>query len=130
MISHRCGLGCLRPRLLAVLVLCLLPGAGPAESLYFQNKCDAPVVLQATSVFRGAVWRGRPCLLKPGDTTPAIAMPGNKIITVLDPKVPNRVLFQGAIPAGVMDLRFNIVPDLPPPRVRMQRTPPPFVPGP
>jgi len=122
MISHCCGRGRCRPRLLAVLVLCLLPGAISAESLYFQNKCDAPVVLQATSVFRGAVWRGRPCLLKPGDTTPAIAMPGNKIVTVLDPRVPNRVLFQGAIPAGVIDLSFRIVPDLPPPRVRMQRT--------
>jgi hypothetical protein len=129
MISHCCGLGRFRPHLLDVLILCLLPGASSAESLYFQNKCDAPVVLQATSVFRGAVWRGRPCLLKPGDTTPAIAMRGNKLITVLDPKVPNRILFQGAIPAGMIDLYFNIVPDLPP-RVRMQRTPPPRVMGP
>jgi hypothetical protein len=130
MISHCCGLGRFRPRLLAVLILGLLPGVGSAESLSFQNKCDAPVVLQATSVFRGVVWRGRPYLLKPGDSTPAIALPGNKIITVLDPKVPNRVLFQGAIPAGPTDLYFHIVPDPSPPRVRMQRTPPPQLPGP
>jgi hypothetical protein len=118
MISHR-SLGRFRPCLPAVLV-CLLPGAAQAEVLAFRNECKAPVVVQAVSVFRGRVFRDKPYLLNPGDVSPNIVLPGDKVITVYDAKVPNRVLFQGALPASLVDQRYGIVPDTPPPKVRME----------
>jgi hypothetical protein len=103
-----------------VLVCALLPGAAAAETLAFRNECKAPVVVQAVSVFRGRVFRDKPYLLNPGDATPGIVLPGDKVITVYDAKVPNRVLFQGALSASPVDQRYGIVPDSPPPKVRME----------
>ncbi|HZY85584.1 MAG TPA: hypothetical protein VFE78_12190 [Gemmataceae bacterium] len=118
MIRHH-SLGRLRPCLTAVVV-CLLPGTAGAEALAFRNECKAPVVVQAVSVFRGRVFRDKPYLLKTGDTTPDIVLPGDKVITVYDAKVPNRVLFQGALPASPNNQAFGIVPDVPPPKVRVE----------
>ena len=119
MISHR-SLGRLRPWLPAVLVCGLLPGMAAAEGLAFRNECKAPVVVQAVSVFRGRVFRDKPYLLNSGDTTPSIVLPGDKVITVYDAKVPNRVLFQGALPSSPANQAYGIVPDKTPPKVRME----------
>jgi hypothetical protein len=129
MIRHR-SLGRLRPWLPAVLVCGMLPGAASAEVLAFRNECPGPLVIQAVSVFRGKVFRDKPYLLKAGDTTPNIVLPGDKVITVYDAKVPNRVLFQGALPASLVNQAYGIVPDRPPPKVRMERRKVPGMPGP
>jgi hypothetical protein len=99
----------LRPCLFALALVCCLPAALQAESLYFRNDCSAPVVVQAVFVFRGIIRRDKPYLLNPGDTTPAIALPGDKIITVCEAKAPNRVLFQGPIRTGGRDALFGVV---------------------
>jgi hypothetical protein len=128
MIRQLCNLGSLRPWLWAVLIVCGLPALAAAESLAFRNECTAPMVIQAVSIGPGgAVRRDRPYLLNPGDATPGITLQGDKIITIYDARVPNRVLFQGAIPAGREDLRFGVVPDPMPGRVRIElrRVPPP-----
>jgi hypothetical protein len=125
MISHRGSAGWWCLRLLAVLIVCSVPALANAESLYFRNECKYPVVVQGVSIVRGVLRRDRPYMLKPGDSTPGIMLPGDKIITVYDAKVPNRVLFQGAISAGAKDQYFGIVPDKMPPRVRMERRQPP-----
>ncbi len=127
MVSHR-SLGRFCPRPLAALIVCLLPAPAAAELLTFRNECPAPVVVQAVSVFRGRVFRDKPYLLTTGEWTPAIALPGDKVITVYDAKVPNRVLFQGALPASLENQRDGIVPDRPPPRVRMEKRPLPDMP--
>jgi hypothetical protein len=108
-----------RPCLPAALALCLLPGAASAETLLLRNECNGPVVVQAFGVWRGRVFRDRPYLLQPGDVSPAIMVPGDKVVTVYDAKVPNRILFQGAVPAGRVDLFFGVIPDLLPGRVRL-----------
>ncbi len=82
--------------LLAVLLVGCCPLCARAETLTFRNECDAAVVVQLASVHRGVFCRDRPYLLRPGDaTTPGIVLPGDKVITVYDAKVPNRVLYQG-----------------------------------
>src|SRR3954453_13083931 len=121
--QHNLGWGGLG--VLAVLVICCLPDKAPAETLVLRNECQAPVVVQAASVVHGVLRRDRPYLLNYRDATPGIMMPGNKLITVYDAKVPNRILFQGAVPAGRDDLLFGILPDRPPPRVRLEMRPPP-----
>jgi hypothetical protein len=126
MTRHTRSLGLLRPCLPAVLVVCLLPASSSAQTLLFRNECPAPVVVQAVSIFRGRVFRDRPYMLNSGDTTPGIALPGDKLVTIYDAKVPNRVIFQGAIPAGPGPLLFGVVPDVVPGRVRIdpRRLPP------
>jgi hypothetical protein len=119
MIRHR-SLGRFSAGLAAVLVGGLLPGTAAAEALAFRNECKVPVVIQAVSVFRGRVFRDKPYLLNPGDVTPNIVLPGDKVITVYDAKVPNRELFKGALPASPVNQAYGIVPDTPPPKVRME----------
>jgi hypothetical protein len=107
------------------------PAGARAENLVFRNDCSAPVVVQAVVVFRGAIRRDKPYLLNPGDMTPPIAFPGDKVINVYEARVPNRILFQGAIPASRKDLFFSVLPDVLPGRVRLElRRMPPPPPGP
>ena len=118
MIRHR-SLARLCPCLAAVLACGLLPGNAAAEILAFRNECKAPLVIQAVSIFRGRVFRDKPYLLKEGEITPNIVLPGDKVITIYDAKVPGRELFKGAIPASILNQGYGIVPDLPPPKVRL-----------
>lgn len=111
MIMRRASLGRFPPRLLAALLVMLLPAAAPAETLIFHNRLKESVFVQASSVFRGMLKRDRARLVKPGDKTRAISLPGDKIIVISDPFVPNKVLYQGAVPAGRMDLHYDIVLD-------------------
>ena len=113
---------------MAVLAaLCVAWSAAPirAETLVFHNDCKSPIVVQVVSVSHGVFRRDRPYLLRHGEaTTPGIALPGDKVITVSDAKLPNRVLFQGAMPAGSLDRHYSILPDAPSPRVRLRMLPP------
>jgi hypothetical protein len=97
----------------------LLPGTASAEVLLLRNETQAPVVVQAAAVVGGVLQRGRPMLVLPGDVTPPIVVAGNKIITIYDAKMPNRVVGQGVVPAGPTDQLFGIVLDGPT-RVRIQ----------
>jgi hypothetical protein len=112
------GLG---PRLVAgVAVLLLTSGLARADSLQFRNDTSAPLIVQGASIAAGnRLVRDRPYLLNPTDQTPGIVLPGNKIITITEAKVPNRVLFQGVIPAGTEDQVFSIKSDGP--RVKLEK---------
>jgi hypothetical protein len=96
---------------LAVWIVSLLPANARAESLLFRNDTKAPIIVQAACVVRGVLRRDRPYLLKPGDSTPGIELPGNKVITVYDGQRPNKVIFKGAIPGGPTDQSFTVDPD-------------------
>jgi hypothetical protein len=106
----------------------LVAGAAQAsaQTLIVRNDASAPVVVQAVSVCRGVYRRDRPYLLRPGDvSTPGITLPGDKIITVYDATIPNRVLFHGSLPACPRNQYFRLLPDGPHPQLRMQ----PFLPS-
>jgi hypothetical protein len=95
-----------------------------AQTLIVRNDASTAVVVQVVSVCRGVYRRDRPYLLRPGDvTTPGILLPGDKIITVYDATIPNRVLFHGALPARPLDQYFRLLPAAPLPRLRMQPWP-------
>jgi hypothetical protein len=91
-----------------LLFLMLAPALANAEALQFRNDTPVPVVVQAACVVNGRLVRDRPYLLSPSDKTPAITLPGNKVITISEAKVPNRVLFQGVVPAGTEDQLFGV----------------------
>jgi hypothetical protein len=102
----------LRPYLLAGLALVLLtPGPARAEMLHVKNETTTAVVVQAACVVRGALVRDRPYLLNANEKSPAINLPGNKVITIYDAKVPTRVLFQGVVPATADDQVYTIQAD-------------------
>jgi hypothetical protein len=98
-----------RPRLLAaIFVALLIPALGRAGSLQLQNDAPFSVVIQGASVVRGLLVRDRPYLLSTGDKSPAVLLTGNKVITIYEAKVPNRLLFQGVIPVATEDQVFKI----------------------
>jgi hypothetical protein len=110
MFGLRYRLNLIRPLFLALLVLCLAPLHAMAETVVVRNDCAVPLVIQGASVARGVLFRGRPYQLKVGETSPGINLPGNKIITVCDPRT-NRIILQQAIPPSNDDQTFLIVPD-------------------
>ena len=105
------NLGKIGAGLVAVVMVALLPGGARAEALQFRNDTNGAIIVQAACVVRGVLRRDRPYLLKPGDATPGIALPGNKLITVYDGANPNRVIFQGTVPGGPTDQAFGVAPD-------------------
>jgi len=105
------NLGKVAAGVMAVWVMALPPADARAESLLFRNDTKAPIIVQAACVVRGVLRRDRPYLLKPGDSTPGITLPGNKVITVYDGSRPNKVIFKGAIPGGPTDQSFTVDPD-------------------
>lgn len=114
------SLGSTCPRLAALLIVCLAPAAAPAQSLRFHNDTKGAVLLQTACVDRGIFRQGPRFQLLPDRETPAILLPGNKIITISDPRMPTRVLYQGTIPASLEEQRYSIVPDMPVPRVKLE----------
>jgi hypothetical protein len=51
-----------------------------------------------------------------------INLPGDKIITIRDARMPNRTLLQTRIPASKEDLYLLVVPNPPLPRVKLNPT--------
>src|SRR5258708_4359010 len=88
MISNLRKMGNVSPALFAVLIAGALPAAARAEGLSFRNDTNGPIIVQAGVSARGVMKPGRPYLLNPGDSTPAIVMPGDKVIFVFDGKNP------------------------------------------
>jgi hypothetical protein len=134
MISFRYSPAGLLPRLLAVLIVCLLPGAVFADSVTFRNECKGlVVVVQSASMARGVMRRDKPVTLRYGDVSPKLPLDTEKLITVYDQRSTTRILFQGSLKASPVDLYYSIVPDTNPARVRMQSRPAPgsgAMPGP
>jgi hypothetical protein len=111
MISTRSRPGKVALAFLAVLVVGVLPAAGRAETITFRNDLNIPVVVQAVSAVGRVPRRDRPYTLAPGDATPGITLPGNKVVTIYDARNPNRVVYQGFIGESPADGNYSVAPD-------------------
>ncbi len=120
MIRPRCSLAALGPWLPAVLTFGLFSAPSLAESLTLRNETKGQLVVQSAGVVRGALQRNRPFLLGPGEVSPSIVIPGNKVLSIYDARVPTRVLYQGVIPGSTADQFYGIVADAIPTRVRLE----------
>jgi hypothetical protein len=109
----------------AVVLLGWSAQSASAETLTIRNQSNSAVIVQVAGIHRGVFRRDRPHLLQPGETTPVLLVPGDKILTLFDAKVLNRILYQGTLPSSSLDRRFVILPDLASSRVRLQRLPGP-----
>lgn len=92
---------------LVFMALALLPAAARAEALGFRNDTTAPIIVQGASMVQGGVQRDRPHLLQKNEAC-RIVLPGNKLITIYNAKMPNQVLFQTTIPAAAEDQFFSV----------------------
>ena len=110
--------------LIAVALPFVLPAKGLAEDNVFVNDTKATVVLQVATTVRGRVIRGAPITLGPGDKT-VISVLGNKLINLYDARFPNRMLFQGTLPASAENAAYSITqPDLRVPKVSVDKATP------
>jgi hypothetical protein len=112
------------PRLLAVVLVALAAAPASAESVTVRNDTRTSLVVQGASLVGGRLVRDRAHLVRAGDSTPAIALPGDKVITIYDPRAPNRAIGQGIVPAGPADQTYRIVPDGGGVRLERDRPPP------
>jgi len=96
------------PRLLGVLVVCLLPASVDAQTVVFRNECRASVVVQTATVVNGVLVHDSPCLLRSMEATPRIPLKVNKIVTVWDAKS-NRILYRSVLRATPVSLAYGIV---------------------
>jgi hypothetical protein len=103
----------------------LLPSQALAETVVFVNDTKGTVVVQVAAVVRGAVRRGTPTTLGPGEKM-SVTVLGNKLVNVYDARFPNRMLFQGTVTASPTDGAYSIKqPDARLPKVEMEMVKPP-----
>ena len=105
--------------LLAALLLAPALASAGTITIYNDDATAVPVIVQATCVVRGKLVRDKPDLLTKGDKSHAIALPGNKVVTIYDARVANRVLFQTVIADSADDLQFTIAPDTTAPKLKL-----------
>jgi hypothetical protein len=110
--------------LIALALPFVLPAKGLAEDLLFVNDTKGTLVLQVAVSVRGVVRRGAPITLGPGEKT-KISVLGNKLINLYDARFPNRMLFQGTLPASTENAIYSITqPDLRIPKVSVDEVKP------
>ena len=93
--------------LIALALPFVLPTQALAETIVFTNDTKGTVVVQVATVIRGAVRRGTPTTLGPGEKM-RVTVLGNKLINIYDARLPNRMLFQGTIAASPDDCHYAI----------------------
>lgn len=81
---------------------------GPTLPITFKNETTIPILLQVKSIFNGQLLRDRPYLLKPGETSPPIQIPGTKSVSISDAKSP-RPIAQLPLPQTNEELLIAIV---------------------
>jgi hypothetical protein len=114
--------------LIALALPLVLPGQLLAETVVFCNDTKIGVVVQVATVVRGGVRRSPPYTLGPGEKV-SVVLPGNKLVSVYDAKLPNRQLFQGTVPAAALDGTYSIKqPDARLPKCEMEMVKPAMMP--
>jgi hypothetical protein len=119
MVRRVCGILRKGTVLLAVLLPFLLPAQALAETVEIVNNTKATLVVQCAAVVRGVVRRGAPSTLGPGEKM-TVTAPGNKLVNIYDARFPNRMLYQGTVPASATDGSYSITqPDIRIPKLQM-----------
>jgi hypothetical protein len=104
-----CHQGRSRPCLFGVLLVGLLPAVASADTVLFRNECNAPLIVQATHVYRGVLKRDQ-YLLRPGESTPKMTLDCDKLLTIQDGKT-GRLLFRNALKANKTPRAYSITVD-------------------
>lgn len=105
------------PCLLGGVLLLALAAPLDASTVLFRNECPAPVIVQATRVYRGMLRRDQ-YLLRFGEMTPRLLLESDQVITISDGRT-GRLLFRDALKASKTPLQYSIVPDRMTGRIRL-----------
>jgi hypothetical protein len=114
-------------RWLAALIVCALPALANADTFTFRNDCKEAVVVQVATVQRGVLKREQ-VVLKSGESTPAMPLDADKVITVIDART-GRIGFREVLRVSKTPLSYGIVPDPRAPGRAAMRPLPPVVPA-
>ena len=95
---------------LSLLILISSGQSPPAtvSPISFKNETPIPVLVQVKSIFNGQLLRDRPYLIKSGETSPPIQIPGTKSVSISDSKS-LRPLVQLPLPQTNEELLIAIV---------------------
>jgi hypothetical protein len=110
MIRSRLSLGRSLPRLLAALLIALVPAAVLAETVTFRNDIRGKAVtVQTTSVVNGVIKRDQ-YLLRTNETTPKIKTDYEKVLTVTDPRT-GQTLYKDVLRVSKKEASYSITLD-------------------
>jgi len=93
------------------LLISISSGQSPPATvspISFKNETPIPVLVQVKSIFNGQLLRDRPYLIKSGETSPPIQIPGTKSVSISDSKS-LRPLVQLPLPQTNEELLIAIV---------------------
>jgi hypothetical protein len=96
---------------LGLVALAFLPAALSAQTVNIRNDSQVAMVVQFAYVVNGTVKRDKPIVIRPGATVPIATLPGAKLISVYDARMPNKVLHQSTIPASKDDQAYILAPN-------------------
>jgi hypothetical protein len=113
----------------ALCCVLLAPASARAGSITIKNETKIPLIVQATTIAPLFV-RDRPYLLKPGESTAGITLPGNKTVYIFHTGAGNRLLGRPMVSASPDNLYFAIIADTPPPKLKLDARPTPTRPKP
>ena len=105
------SIGSIGKLLLGLGALAILPAALSAQTVNIRNDSQVALVVQFAYVVNGTVKRDKPIVIRPGATVPIATLPGAKLISVYDGRMPNKVLHQSTIPASKDDQAYILAPN-------------------
>jgi hypothetical protein len=95
--------------LLVLVAVGFWPAAAEAAILAFRNETESPIMVQGISIINRVARRGKLHVLGPGEVgQEPILVPGTKLIIVIDPKQPTRILCQETIQFTGTNLYYAI----------------------
>ncbi len=109
-LKYKTGDALIYPTILSLMTLFWayqVPITQPA-SLFFKNETPIPILIQVKSISNGKVIRDRPYVIKPGENSPPIQIPGTKSLSISDSKS-LRPLAQFPLPQNNEELLIAIV---------------------
>jgi hypothetical protein len=124
MMRHLQSRGSVGKLALGLVALAFLPAALPAETVNIRNDSQVALLVQCAYVVNGSVRRDKPVAIRPGATAPLATLPGAKLITVYDARMPNKVLYQNTIPASKDDQAYKLEPNAAGTRINLEEIKP------
>jgi hypothetical protein len=97
---------------LALALLAVVPNTAHATGMGFCNNTKSRILVQGYSIVNRMIRKGPVLVVDPGKTVYDIYVPPMtpRTITIADGLNPNRILYNGVIPVGTVDMLFSVQP--------------------
>ena len=96
---------------LALALFLVVPNTAQATGIGFYNNTRSRILVQGYSIVNRMIRKGPVLVIDPGRTVFSIYVPqGFRTITIADGLDPNRILFNGVIAVGPLDMLLSVHP--------------------